>query len=69
MILYSSVGPVARGTVVIEALCNKPEFRRLETLGDYLNLSVYLVLPASLALGFIQALTRISIRDRNKNIF
>jgi hypothetical protein len=52
------------GSVVVKALCYKPEGREFETGGRELIFSIYLILPAALALRFIQPLTEMSTRSR-----
>jgi hypothetical protein len=48
----------ARGSVVVKAICYKPEGRGLETRGDELFFSIYLILPAALGPGVYPASNR-----------
>jgi hypothetical protein len=46
-----TVGTGARGSVLIKALCYKPEGRELETRWSELIFSMYLILPGALGPG------------------
>jgi hypothetical protein len=54
---------VARGSVVVKALCYKPEGRGFETWWGEWFLSSYLILPVTLGPGFTQPLTDMSTRS------
>jgi hypothetical protein len=49
---------------VVKALRYNPEGHRFETRLGQLIFSIYLILPAAMALGFIQPLTEMSTRSR-----
>jgi hypothetical protein len=53
----------ARGSLVVKALCYKPEGRGFDTRGGERFLSIYLILPVALALGFTQPLIEMSTRS------
>jgi hypothetical protein len=61
---YLIEGGVERRCVVVKTLCYKPEGRWFETQWGGKIFSIYLILPAALALGFTQLLTEISSRSR-----
>jgi hypothetical protein len=52
-------GKFSRGSVVVKALCYKPEGRGFEIRGGEYIFSVYLILPVTLGPGFTQPLTEI----------
>jgi hypothetical protein len=58
----------SRSNVVIKALCYKTEGSGFQIRWGELNFSIYLILPAALALGFTQPQTETSIRNRNNNV-
>jgi hypothetical protein len=56
----------ACGSVVVKALCYKPEGRGFETLWDELIFSIYLILPAALGPGVYSACIRKRVTELEK---
>jgi hypothetical protein len=65
----SNVYGGVRGSIVVKALCYKPEGREFESwLGEWL-LSIYLILLAALGPGVYSASTRNKYQKQKKIIF
>jgi hypothetical protein len=63
---YCYVG--ARGSVVIKALCYKPEGRAFETRWGEWFLSIYLILPVALGPGVYSASNRNEYQKDKNNV-
>jgi hypothetical protein len=59
---------VARGSVVVKALCYKPEGRGFETPGGERFLSIYLILLAALGPGVYSASNRNEYQKHKNNV-
>jgi hypothetical protein len=58
----------ARGSVVLEALCYKPEGRGFENWGGERIFSIYLILPVALGPGVYSASKRNEYQKQKSNI-
>jgi hypothetical protein len=58
-----------RGSVMIKALCYKPESRRFETRWGDWTFSIYLILPAALGTGIHSASNRNECQNQKNNVF
>jgi hypothetical protein len=58
----------ARGSVVVKAICYKPEGRGFETLWSEWHFSIYLILPAELGPGVYSASDRNEFQKQENNI-
>jgi hypothetical protein len=56
--MRSRLGPEARDSLVVEALCYKPEGRGFQTQWGKWIFSIYLILPAALGSGVYSASNR-----------
>jgi hypothetical protein len=57
-----------RGSVVVKALCYKPEGR--SSISDEVNLEIYLIIPASLGPGVYSASNRNEYqKHKNNNVY
>jgi hypothetical protein len=58
---------VAQGSIVVKALCYKPEGREFDTWwGDFLK--IYLILPAALGPGVYSACNRNEYQKHKNNV-
>jgi hypothetical protein len=66
--VHSCLQTGARGSVVVKALCYKPEGRGFETRWDEWFLSIYLTLPVALGPGVYSASNRNEYQKHKNNV-
>jgi hypothetical protein len=67
--LYQLEGRGPRGSVVVEAVCYKPEGPRVETRIGELIFSVHLILPAELCPGVCSICKRNEYQKQRNNVY
>jgi hypothetical protein len=65
VLIYYRHKPGARGSVVVKALCHKPEGRGIDTKRS--DFQIYLILPAALGPGIYSASNRSEYRKHQNN--
>jgi hypothetical protein len=68
LVISSATIKNVRGSLVVEALCYKPEGRRLLTRRGKLIFSMYLILPAALGPGVYSACNRNMYKGQKNNV-